>query len=304
MNMAKAPTVAVALGMLVLVSQALDAQAPMNLPTPDPTRCSAADQTLRTGSLAQSDSQEMARAIVSRCPNPGPTLAAAMERRRGLATPPPLKGGPDQLYFTPTTGDTALLRVALSIVNDAGAGLAAHVLSHRVLLSYVGGGTPLYEEITATAEGDACISGGSMYYRRSSNLPSDSLERIRQGVAPLEYDATQHAHVRTAAHCVMNAWRSAVGLPIQMRMPNPRPALSVDYVCGNRFRVKNTLPHTVTVQYEATGSTSRSKLYVPPKPVGASHGDVVIKAPSAGQFRVVFDGDVILTKANGGTTCP
>jgi hypothetical protein len=180
------------------------------------------------------------------------------------------------------------------------------VLSLRLLLAYAGGGAPFYEDLTRTVDGESCIDGGAFEGRtyRRSNLPSDSLDRIQQRAAPLERDPAQPAHVRSAAHCVMNEWRVAKGLPTQLLLPNPQSALTLEYVCGRRFKIKNTLPYTVDVQYEEEGNPGRKRITLAQKAAEQAYGETDIDARTTRTLRVLLDGDVILTKANGGTTCP
>lgn len=275
------------------------------LPASSPAQCAQADDVLRNGSLAQTDSQLRALGTVIRCADPGSTVAAAMDRRRSVTSVPARGMGYDMHFFTPSVGDTAALRVALSIAGDAAAGLGARVMSLRLLLIYAGGGDLWYEDLTSTVEGQSCVPGGpregALYDR--SNLPSDSLERIRQRAAPLERDAAGPSPVRSAAHCVMNAWRAAKGLPVLLLLPDPRPAITVDHVCGNRFRIRNILPYTVVVQVEVEGASGRRRVALMRRNAGQSYGETELDVSTAGELRIFVDGDPILTKANGGTTC-
>jgi hypothetical protein len=291
---------------LALPTAFAHSQTPSGLPTPTPARCAQADEALRSGSLTQTDSQLRALGTASRCPDGGSSIAAAMERRRSVATSAPRGMTADMHFFTPPAGDTALLRVALNIAGDGGAGLAARVMSLRLLLAYSGGEGLWYEDLTGTGEGESCIPGGPRETTRysTSNLPPDSLERIRQRAAPLEQDPTQHPHVRSAAHCVMNAWRMATGLPVLLLLPDPRPALTLEYVCGKRFSIRNALPYTVAVQFEVEGIAGRKRLNLMRKDTGQSYGATELEVDSSGELRLVLDGDVILAKANGGATCP
>ena len=264
-------------------------------------RCSWADGILRTGNLALADSQTIAYETALICPDGARAIAAAMERRRSSSLAQAAE------VFTPAIADTAMLRVALDLASDPTAGLAARTLSYAMLLTYLGtNATASYANLTGTAAGDVCLPGafseGALFH--VSNLQPDTPARISQRVAPVEGDTAQPAEVRSAAQCVMNAWRASKGLPIQSLIPNPRPALALDYVCGRRFRIRNSPSHEVAVQYEVAGVSGRKPLYLAGKLPGQAHGETQLDLDTSGELRLLFDGDVILTRANAGTTCP
>jgi hypothetical protein len=290
------------LAMCALVSQAHTQTVSSYIHPPTGAQCAAADQTLRTGDIAQVDSQLAAFGTASGCVDGTQAIAVAMQRRRAAAMTRDM-----YTVFTPTAGDTALLRVALDLASDVGAGLAARVMSLRLLLAYVGSNALLgYGDVSGVLEGDFCIPGppveGSLYSR--SNLSADTPQQVRQRAVALERDPAQPAHVRSAANCVMNAWRTARGLPTQLLLSNPQPALTLEYICGKRFRIKNTLAYQVVTQYEVAGVTERKLLYLTSKKPGQTYGETQLDLDTSGELRLLLDGDVILTAANGGTTCP
>jgi hypothetical protein len=272
------------------------------VPPVSPAECAEADQTLRTGDLAQTDSQRAALTVIGGCVNGADAMAVAMQRRRNETLSADMYS-----VFSPVAADTALLRTALELAADASAGLPARVLSLRLTLAYLGVNWFVgYNDITSAVEGTFCMTGpaGPGIPTLRSNLPADAPERIRQQAMLLERDVAQPAAVRSAANCVMNAWRSSKGLSPQLLVPDVRSALSLEYVCGNQFRIKSTVPHEVVAEYEVQGTAGRKTLHLARRKSGQSFGETVLDLDTSGELRLLFDGDVIHTKANGGTTCP
>jgi hypothetical protein len=95
----------------------------------------------------------------------------------------------------------------------------------------------------------------------------------------------------------------ARGFPTQVLGPDPRSAITLDYVCGKQFRIRNALPKSVNIQYEVVGDSVRKRLTLPANRSQENNGELLLDVSTSGELRLLLDGDVFLTRANGGTAC-
>lgn len=272
------------------------------VPFPDSATCARADHVLRTGDLALPDSQLAAYRTARGCLQGGQSIAVALDRRRNAPHSMHLS-----YFYMPEVLDSAMLRTTLNIAADPSASVAARAMSQGMLMTFLGGiGRLSYGALIQTRPGKFCDPGGSSHASTDiwSTLPPDTPQQIKHVVSQLERDTTQPPEVRSAANCVMNEWRIRNDLPIQALVADVRAALSAEHVCGKLFRIKSTLPALVTVQFEAGGSSARKLLGLVPKATGQPYGETLLDVDTAGELRVYFDGDLILTKPNSGATCP
>jgi hypothetical protein len=250
---------------------------------------------------ANVDSQLVAYRTARGCVQGRQGIAAALDRRRTA----PFSGYLAHFYM-PGVLDSAVLRTTLSIAADPGASVGARALSVGLLTTYLNTNALLrYGPLTGTRSGGACFPGRDLHGARNlySTLPPDTPQQVRAGIAPLEHDTTQPPEARSAANCLMNEGRASKDIPVQALTTNPRTALTIEYMCGTRFRIKSTLPHQVAIQYEVGAASGRKLLYVAGKLAGQQYGETLLDLDTPGELRILFDGEVVLTKANGGTAC-
>ena len=76
------------------------------------------------------------------------------------------------------------------------------------------------------------------------------------------------------------------------------------YVCGNKFRVRNPNPVSVSVRYQVSGTNEADDLLLPPRPTGQPHGEFILTTDSEGTVRLYDENRLLRSEANGGTTCP
>jgi hypothetical protein len=266
---------------------------------PSAEDCAEATQTLTSGSLAQVDSQAKARNIIGGCGAAGAqAYATGMSRRRTAPLSPELTR-----YFLAPGVDTAIMRSALALATDPGASTPVRGLSLRTLLSYVGGWIMIsYEELTSASEGDACSTIGGMREMAGTPLSATQIDAVKAAVAPLERSASEPAEVRSAASCVMNAWRRIRGLPGQPIATISPSTLQITYLCGNRFRIRNTAVYPVDVQWRL-GEGTLELLHVMPADPTTGYGDTILDAGGAGTVQLLFDSDVIGSATNSGVVC-
>jgi hypothetical protein len=72
------------------------------------------------------------------------------------------------------------------------------------------------------------------------------------------------------------------------------------YVCGTRFRVENDNERWVPVTWRVVGTTEGGGFELRPK----GGGDFVWETTKVGTVELLYNGQVIQTRANGGIACP
>lgn len=257
---------------------------------PSAQQCLAAIDTLRVGDLANAAAQASALSVIGGCGlNGAQAHAEALLRRRNSPVSADM-----HVAFTSLRGDSALLRTALAIATDGSASTAARALSLRLVLGYTDSTTLGYSELTATGSGQSCITGNKRDVAPGT-LPANAADLIRQQARALESNPTQPLQVRSAANCVMNAWRMKNQLPVQDLSDFNPASVTFVYICGNQFRIGG-LSHPLTLQYEIGGSGSRKSLL-------ASAPETIIDVGVDGSVTLFFDDEVIATAANGHAEC-
>lgn len=121
-------------------------------------------------------------------------------------------------------------------------------------------------------------------------LPPDYLKQIVDAMRVAESDGSATQSVRGAALC----WRKH----LEMYLPALPANLRLTYICGNRFRVRNTNTRPVSVTADVYGTTYRTSFVVPN---GVDYYFTMLKK---GTTRLFLDGALVQTKANGGVQCP
>lgn len=89
------------------------------------------------------------------------------------------------------------------------------------------------------------------------------------------------------------------------KFPIRPPNVTLRYVCGNTFRVRNMTPFALALPYDM----DKDKVIVGEVRVGASSGsgdfvDATFTTATTGTVRIFYIGAVLASRANGGTTCP
>jgi hypothetical protein len=75
--------------------------------------------------------------------------------------------------------------------------------------------------------------------------------------------------------------------------------VTLTYICGNSFRVRNTNPFAVNVTWDVYKTTEMGTLTLPPKPASAAYSEIFFTTVGKGTVRLSEGGTVIQTKANG-----
>jgi hypothetical protein len=86
--------------------------------------------------------------------------------------------------------------------------------------------------------------------------------------------------------------------------PIAAPNITLSYVCGNKFSVKNYTPFDLAFGYDVSSSGNMHEVRVSGTVSGLDVVERVFTAPSAGSVRLFYLDGVIATASHGGTTCP
>ena len=82
----------------------------------------------------------------------------------------------------------------------------------------------------------------------------------------------------------------------QAAQPN---SITLTYICGNSFRVRNTNPTVMTVMWDVYKTTEQGTLTLVAKPASAPYSETYFTTVNKGTVRLFLDGVLIQTKANG-----
>jgi len=82
----------------------------------------------------------------------------------------------------------------------------------------------------------------------------------------------------------------------QVALPN---SITLTYICGNSFRVRNTNPTVLTVTWDVYKTTEQGTLTLAAKPAAAPYSETYFTTVNKGTVRLFLDGVLIQTKANG-----
>jgi hypothetical protein len=281
--------------MLVAWTRPLSAQPPA-------AECQAALKTLRTGATNDAREQFGALQTVNACGAPylGQGVAAAATRRAAEPRSSELAE-----WFTHVQPDSAIFNAMDALAGRSDASPAVRVLSLLVLGELLAPTKMIgYARVAWTPPGGTC-----MYPAREFSLqprgtsPADFAVRIRDRARSLQ-DPVHPAEVRSAANCMLNAWRQANGyLPMPLGGYNAN-LVAVSYVCGNRFIFTNPNPVGLKMEVRVAGVPAGG-VWLRPKPAGsAADSEYPFEATTTGTVSLLYEGSVLKSAANGGTACP
>ena len=76
-------------------------------------------------------------------------------------------------------------------------------------------------------------------------------------------------------------------------------SITLTYICGNSFRVRNTNAGAVTVAWDVYNTTEKGTLTLSPKPTTGPYSETYFTSANKGTVRLFESGTLIQTKANG-----
>jgi hypothetical protein len=214
-------------------------------------------------------------------------------------------------FFLRTFRDGNVFGTAAAVANDQNASPQARVFAFRVLhwalvpsliLQYGDLASP---ELLCFRVPSAILEG----IRRGSAMPSNYVNTIKGVTQTVLADSAADPRVRSAARCV----RSWENRPLITDENDPRwavPAapvnpytITLSYVCGNQFRVRNTAPYGVTVTYRVVETPETGSVVVPAKDPVLGHADAFFTTQIQGFVVLRWMEKVVDNKPNGNIPC-
>lgn len=191
--------------------------------------------------------------------------------------------------------DGAVFAALLLLAKNTAAQPAARMTAFQGLLAEFDPSLQLTSSIGVSPEssgGCRPVSVANGAQATGNPMPSDFVTQLGTAAASVAATSSAPTTVKNAARCVLRLIRPTSGPAID-------PAkLSLTYVCGRRFKIQNTNPDGVTLQFTVNDTLQQGDLGVP----GAK--TVTLVTAVVGTVRLYLAGQLIQTRANGGTTCP
>ena len=188
--------------------------------------------------------------------------------------------------------DAAVFQSVKSLATNTSATTPARIMALRVLLAQHTGSLHLPTPIRLSPDGQRCVPE---IIARDATYSGASLpvEHAQQAFAAAKQVANSSApaDVRLVARCVKEAYAAFVP-------PDVNPSLlRLTYVCGNKFRVQNPNADWADVRYDVEGTDDSGEHEVPP------NGEITIETVKKGTTRLYYNGQLVQSLSNGGTTC-
>jgi hypothetical protein len=196
--------------------------------------------------------------------------------------------------------DSAIFQTALEMMLDPGAtnqargtAILTAVSQHAFRISL-----PLnqsFGEVVTGMSGTGCrlvshhVHSGQN--RSPSPLPADHVQRFGAAIDRVLDASSTPAVVRDLAGCA----RRVIGGILAKSVP--LSSISLEYVCGNRFRVRNRSREWIQVSWTGVGSAHSQGFVVPPD------SSVVHTARWPDSTRLHYEGKLVQTAPNRGKVC-
>ena len=298
MNLGRAIAVAMfALCPLVLSAQILP---PLAVPRPPDPACQ--DALAAAAQLTPNVKPDSLKAVLieaSPChPEFGRAIGFAM---RASATTGTEGHAAVAFLLAPQLKDSAVFAAARSIAASTSSSEMARVLSLLTLFHYLDRqGPPSYQSFTSQVRSAAsCAAGFASDRTRSVDytpLPLNAASESRAVAVAIQRQSDASPALQSASYCVLEAWRKTMALPSNAHWPFTVVRLTVDYVCGNRFRLRNAHRLPIALQWKVASLPLRVVEIAPA-------GERLLDVGMVGDLTLYLDGDLILTRSNGGTSC-
>ncbi len=311
--MARVPLIP-ALAVVMATGLGLPLSAQLIVPPPPRPADPACEQRLNAAlSLSPSVTRDTLVVVLSRLdacvPELGRGIAAAAVAFRGTSD---TAIAIIILHNAAMLRDSAVFRASRRIVAEPSASDLMRVSAMRVLLSHVSTihvTSSSIEDLARHSVGARACGRESASYRStavvpitpvSPSAPQEALDAARAILA----DAAAPAAVRSAAYCVVEAWREVAKLPSNAYWAFDPHHLSVENVCATRYRFRNMHPVPIALQYGTPSwpAGAKGRITLPAPPAGASFSEVTITV-GPGTLTVYLDGAPIKTVADTARPC-
>jgi hypothetical protein len=282
---------------------------PAGLSRPADPAC--ANSLSAVGAVVPGISYDSLAALLSALAGCNPELGQGIARAaRNLASVNDLNVG-SVVFGTAPLVDSAVFAASRDVALSGSASVLMRVLGVRTLFYYVERGrTPSYGDIVALPRG---VTGCSFPAPSDipplvtvgdfTPLPPDANSQIRDVARAIQGDGAADANLLSASYCVLEAWRARTGRPGNPHWPFSASQLTVDYVCGNRFRIRNTRPAETVLEWNV-GELPLKRVAIAQPGTGETYGERLLDASAAGDLKLYYDGDLAITRQNLGTLCP
>jgi hypothetical protein len=128
---------------------------------------------------------------------------------------------------------------------------------------------------------------------------STSVIRLLASLSNSDPDAT----VRTRARLLGDALAARMATDSALARINTN-LITINYFCGNRFRITNANFAVIPVHYGMAGSSgAKLESRLPPRPAGSPYSEIYVDAPAKGTIEVFYNGQLLQSKANGNKIC-
>jgi hypothetical protein len=142
------------------------------------------------------------------------------------------------------------------------------------------------------------------YFSHSGSSPGGRplTDTDRQRVIKVFADLSTQTAVPTVQHAARAALRLSAG-NYPTLTPVPNGTVTLTYICGNRFRVRNRSSVWGSFRYDVYGTNERRDVSVPVSVSPTVASEVFFTTANTGTVRLFWKGQLLQTKANGGTVC-
>jgi hypothetical protein len=195
--------------------------------------------------------------------------------------------------------DSTVARAMLQLASDAGATAESRIFAFRVLMGLHAPTTWFDQPSSYSATGTACRTRtiAAPPPLPGAPLPDDFAQRAGT-VAKSVANGTAAQNVRAAATCAYRHFGAFANLDVDATK------ISLSYVCGNDFRVRNDNAVTAPLTYRVAGTADEGDVNAP------ANGALVFRTDSIGTVNLFLalpnippGPQPIRSASNGGTAC-
>lgn len=191
-----------------------------------------------------------------------------------------------------------ILLASREVALDNTAGVGARAISLLILLAQYDNSLDLpftlsWIEFTTVPMKSACrlYNTEDALYAQQAAMPTDYLTTIASTADQIAHNGTESAVLRDFASCV----RTSVSHKVP-RTVSPSD-LTVTYVCGNKFHIRNSSYNHAMAKYRVENTTLTEDIAIP------ENGSVDVWTNTPGALIVSIGGTNLSPVANGATAC-
>lgn len=146
----------------------------------------------------------------------------------------------------------------------------------------------------------ASLPGDPTPRHEPSTQPFNGQSTTTIATALLAASADGDPAVRAAARRV----RQHLAFAAPLAAPPQAGSLTLTYICGNRFRMRNSGDIGIRYRYDVYGTAEAKQLWVDHPAAGEPYVETFFTTTRRGTVRVFVGSRLVQTKANGGSACP